>query len=135
MNPEEQLIQQLNQCRALVHQKRYAEALAVALRLLQLDAENMAIHRLLALLYGLNNNHLEAHKHYMLLAQFDVSYTVEHCLQVAQGYADKGQLKAAGLICMAAANRLPREKLQGFALQCFEQAGDVEWINKIRNKN
>jgi tetratricopeptide (TPR) repeat protein len=127
---EQEFQKLLQQCRTLTNEKRNSEALTVAQKLLQLDAENIAAHKLLALLYGLNNQHGNAHKHYMLLVQFDASYTLEHCLQVARGYTDKGEFKEAGLICMAAFNRIPDKKLVQFAVECFERASDTEWLER-----
>lgn len=122
----------MQQCRTLTNEKRYKEALAVAQQMLQLDAENLAVHKLLALLYGLNNQHRQAHGHYMLLVQFDPSYTLEHCMLVAQGYAEKGEYKAAGLLCMAAFHRLQDRKLAMFGAECFDQAGEKELATNMR---
>lgn len=116
----------LNACRKFTAAKNYAAALKEAQKLLQMDAENIGVHRLLALLYGLNGMHEKAHMHYMLLVQFDETYSLENCLLVAEEFAKKNMHHQAALICMAAVNRLPDARLYKLASECFERAGKKE---------
>lgn len=122
------------QCRTLADQKRYTDALRVAKQMLEQDAEDIGVHKLLALLYGLNNQHREAHQHYMMLVQFDGTYTLENCLLVADGYAEEGLHKAAGLLCIGAYHRLKVKELKRLAGDYFDAAGEKELAAKVRVK-
>lgn len=127
--------ERFRRCASLAAEQRYGEALAVGRELLGYEgqAEHPDLQRMLALLYGLNDQHMEAATHYLYLCQFDEGYELHHCLQVARGYREKGMTQMAAILAHAGAVKLQAAELYALAADYYEQAGDAQQAAEIRN--
>ena len=131
---QEDFNQKLTMCKRLMLSYQYAEALEVALKLLEQDGENMDLHRLLAMLYGLSGKFAEAAVHYMMLAQFDPTFEYRHCIELVNGYHAKGITNIAALLAHAGAVKLDSKPLYEIAIDYYQKSGNTEQAKEIREQ-
>ena len=131
---QQQFNKDIEHCKRLTHEKHYAEALEVALKLLEQDGDNMNLHRLLATLYGISGKYAEAGVHYLMLVQFDPTFLYRHCIELVNGYHAKGITNIAALLAHAGAVKLESKELYELAVDYYQKSGNAETAEEIRQQ-
>ena len=122
----------LARCKELTMAHQFADALVLARRLLEHNADNMPLHLLLATLYARSDQMLEAMSHYILLAQFDPEFKEHHCRQLADGYRERGLTEPAAILAHAGAVKLKSKPLYQLAIEYYGQAGNQEAVGELQ---